>query len=147
MSIQVNTGNAKSVNWEQILSSIGDVQKANSVDGKETFTIRVKEGGVPSSLTVNIPDDLELPDTVDSTSLQSLVDKLSASGVKFSDAQIVQIKDAIVKAYGAMAGAANGVAPGSAAKTNNAMFNLYALLALGPRRSATRSAGSARPRT
>ena len=130
MSIQVNTGNAKSVNWEQILSSIGDVQKANSVDGKETFTIRVKEGGVPSSLTVKIPDDLELPDTVDSTSLQSLVDKLSASGVKFSDAQIVQIKDAIVKAYGAMAGAANGVAPGSAAKTNNAMFNLYALLAL-----------------
>ena len=130
MSIQVNTANAKSVNWEQILSSIGDVQKANSVDGKETFTIRVKEGGVPSSLTVNIPDDLELPDTVDSTSLQSLVDKLSASGVKFSDAQIVQIKDAIVKAYGAMAGAANGVAPGSTAKTNNAMFNLYALLAL-----------------
>ena len=130
MSIQVNTGNAKSVNWEQILSSIGDVQKANSVDGKETFTIRVKEGGVPSSLTVKIPDDLELPDTVDSTSLQSLVDKLSASGVKFSDAQIVQIKDAIVKAYGAMAGAANGIAPGSTAKTNNAMFNLYALLAL-----------------
>ena len=74
MSIQVNTANAKSVNWEQILSSIGDVQKANSVDGKETFTIRVKEGGVPSTLTVNIPDDLELPDTVDSTSLQSLVD-------------------------------------------------------------------------
>ena len=130
MSIQVNTANAKSVNWEQILSSIGDVQKANSVDGKETFTVKVKEGGVPSTLTVNIPDDLELPDTVDSTSLQSLVDKLSASGVKFSDAQIVQIKDAIVKAYGAMAGAANGVAPGSAAKTNNAMFNLYALLAL-----------------
>lgn len=130
MSIQVNTGNAKSVNWEQILSSIGDVQKANSVDGKETFTVKVKEGGVPSSLTVKIPDDLELPDTVDSASLQSLVDKLSASGVKFSDAQIVQIKDAIVKAYGAMAGAANGVAPGSTAKTNNAMFNLYALLAL-----------------
>ena len=130
MSIQVNTANAKSVNWEQILSSIGDVQKANSVDGKETFTVKVKEGGVPSSLTVKIPDDLELPDTVDSTSLQSLVDKLSASGVKFSDAQIVQIKDAIVKAYGAMAGAANGIAPGSTAKTNNAMFNLYALLAL-----------------
>ena len=111
MSIQVNTGNAKSVNWEQILSSIGDVQKANSVDGKETFTVKVKEGGVPSSLTVKIPDDLELPDTVDSASLQSLVDKLSASGVKFSDAQIVQIKDAIVKAYGAMAGAANGSRP------------------------------------
>ena len=29
-----------------------------------------------------------------------------------------------------MAGAANGIAPGSTAKTNNAMFNLYALLAL-----------------
>ena len=58
MSIQVNTGNAKSVNWEQILSSIGDVQKANSVDGKETFTVKLKEVGVPSSLTVKIPDDL-----------------------------------------------------------------------------------------
>ena len=129
MSIQVNTGNAQSVNWEQILSSLGEVKKADGVDGKESFTITVGKGGEASSITVNIPDDLELPETVDSSSLQSLVDKLSASGVKFSDEQIVQIKDAIVNAYGAAADAANDVASGSKAG-KNAMFNLYALMAL-----------------
>ena len=103
------------------MGRLGSIASENNVAVSRQNYGKEEQEGVLNKLEI----DLEW-----TASLQSLVDKLSASGVKFSDAQIVQIKDAIVKAYGAMAGAANGVAPGSAAKTNNAMFNLYALLAL-----------------
>ena len=131
MSIGINAANTKSVNWEQILSSIGDVQKTESVDGKESFTITTK-GDEGTTITVSIPDDLEIPENVDKDTLQGLVDKLSNSGISFTDEQIAQMKDTISAYYDAMVDAINNVDPGSGAKTKvkNVMFNLYALMAL-----------------
>ena len=130
MSIEINTGSTKSIDWEKVFSSLGNVEKTSGVDGKESFTITTSEGGATNSITVNIPDDLEIPETVDSSSLQSLVDKLSGSGVSFTDEQISQIKDAIVNAYEETASAANEVTSSSKANKGNVMFNLYALMAL-----------------
>ena len=102
MSIAVNTGNTNAVNWEQILSSIGDVKKADSVDGKESFTITIKGDEGATTITVNIPDDLEIPENVDKSTLQGLVDKLAKSGVGFTDKQIAQMKDSISAYYDEM---------------------------------------------
>ena len=135
MSIGINTGSTgatKSIDWEQILSSIGDVKKTDNVEGKQSFTITTTSGGETVSTTISIPDDLEIPENVDKESLQSLVDKLSGSGVKFTDGQISTMKDAISEAYDKITGAVESADSGSGAKTKktNAMFNLYALMAL-----------------
>ena len=130
MSIEINTGSSKSVNWEQILSSIGDVKKADSVEGKEAFTITTNDGGETRSITINIPDDLEIPENVDSGTLQGLVDKLSQTGLNFTDEQIAQMKDSIISAFEEMSSAASEVTSSSKSKKGSAMFNLYALMAL-----------------
>ena len=130
MSIAVNTGNTNAVNWEQILSSIGDVKKADSVDGKQSFTITIKGDEGATTITVNIPDDLEIPENVDKSTLQGLVDKLAKSGVGFTDKQIAQMKDSISAYYDEMVKAINNAESSSGTKKSNAMYNLYALMAL-----------------
>ena len=126
MSIQVNT-NASAVTWEQLLSSLGDVQKADSVEGKQAFTITSKVDGETRTVTVSVPDDLEIPDEVDQTTLNGLVDKLAATGLGFTDEQIAQMKDAIADLYKALENATSKVA---AKSKGHALFDLYALMAL-----------------
>ena len=126
MSIQVNT-NASAVTWEQLLSSIGDVQKADSVEGKQAFTITSKVDGETRTVTVSVPDDLEIPGEVDQTTLNGLVDKLAATGLGFTDEQIAQMKDAIADMYKALENATSEVA---AKSKGHALFDLYALMAL-----------------
>ena len=126
MSIQVNT-NATAVTWEQLLSSLGDVQKADSVEGKQAFTITSKVDGETRTVTVSVPDDLEIPEEVDQTTLNGLVDKLAATGLGFTDEQIAQMKDAIADMYKALESATSEVA---AKSKGNALFDLYALMAL-----------------
>lgn len=132
MSIEINTGATKSVDWAQILAAIGEVQQTEGVDGNKSFTITTKGAEGTTTITVNIPDDLEIPENVDKGTLQGLVDKLSKSGINFSDEQIAQMKDVIASYYDEMVGAINNAdsASGSKKKSNNAMFNLYALMAL-----------------
>ena len=126
MSIQVNT-NATAVTWEQLLSSIGDVQKTDSVEGKQAFTITSKVDGETRTVTVSVPDDLEIPEEVDQATLNGLVDKLAATGLGFTDEQIAQMKDAIADMYKALENATSEVA---AKSKGHALFDLYALMAL-----------------
>jgi len=135
MSIGINTnpaGMTKSIDWEQILSSIGDVKKADSVDGKQTFTVTTTSGGETVTTTISIPDDLEIPENVGKESLQGLVDKLGVSGLNITEEQISAMKESISKAYDAMMSAVDGAesSSGTMSKKTNAMFNLYALMAL-----------------
>lgn len=126
MSIEINTA-AKGVNWESLLSSIGDVQKADSVDGKQSFTITTNVNGEARTLTVNVPSDLEIPETVDQGTLEGLVDKLKATGLGFTDEQVAQMKGAIAKLYADTQSALSSVASKS---TGQVLFDLYALMAL-----------------
>ena len=98
MSIELNTA-ASGINWQSILSSLGEVQQADSVDGKQNFTITTNVDGATKTVTVSVPTDLEIPETVDQGTLQGLVDKLKATGLGFTDEQIGQMKDAIAKIY------------------------------------------------
>jgi hypothetical protein len=126
MSIQVNA-NAGAVSWEQLLSSLGDVQKTDSVEGKQSFTITSNVDGEVRTVTVSVPDDLEIPGEVDQTTLNGLVDKLAATGLGFTDEHIAQMKDAIADMYKALEGATSEVA---AKSKGHALFDLYALMAL-----------------
>ena len=126
MSITINTS-TRAVNWETLLSSLGDVQKADSVDGKQSFTITTNVNGEARTLTVNVPNDLEIPETVDQGTLEGLVDKLKATGLGFTDEQVAQMKGAIAKLYADTQSALSSVASKS---TGQVLFDLYALMAL-----------------
>ena len=126
MSIELNTA-ASGINWQSILSSLGEVQQAGSVDGKQNFTITTNVDGATKTVTVSVPDDLEIPANVDQSTLNGLVDKLKATGLGFTDEQIAQMKDAIAKIYDESTTAAKSFASKS---TGKVLFDLYALMAL-----------------
>ena len=127
MSMQVNGTTATPINWETLLSPLGDVKKADSVDGKTSFTITTKVGDETKTTTISIPDDLDLPETVNQGTLNDLVDKLAATGLGFTDEQIATMKDAIAKLYGDTATAIDQV---NKASKGSVLFDLYALMAL-----------------
>ena len=57
MSITINTS-TRAVNWETLLSSLGDVQKTDSVDGKQNFTVTTNVDGEAKTLNISVPDDV-----------------------------------------------------------------------------------------
>ena len=79
MSIQISNAAAQNVNWESILSSLGSVEKADKVDSKQNFTITTTVDGQTRTMTVSVPDDLEIPETVDQGTLEGLIDKLKGA--------------------------------------------------------------------
>ena len=127
MSMQVNGSTATPINWETLLSPLGDVKKADSVDGKTSFTITTKVGDETKTTTISIPDDLDLPETVNQGTLNALVDKLAATGLGFTDEQIATMKDSIAKLYADTTTAVNQV---NKASKGSVLFDLYALMAL-----------------
>ena len=126
MSIEINTS-AGAVNWESLLSSLGEVQKTDSVNGRQNFTITSKVDGAEKTVTVSVPDDLEIPETVDQSTLEGLVDKLKETGLGFTDEQVAQMKDAIAKIYNGSTDAAIEVASNSKGRV---LFDIYALMSL-----------------
>ena len=126
MSITINTS-TRAVNWETLLSSIGDVQKTDSVEGKQNFTITTNVDGETQTFSVSVPDDLEIPETVDQSTLEGLVDKLKGLDVGLTDEQVSKMKDSIAKLYAEASAAASTV---SSKSTGKVLFDIYALLAL-----------------
>ena len=80
MSLQVN-GNAGAVNWDALLGKLGEVTKtegADGVAGSTNVTITRTVDGVETPVTIRIPDDLDIPETVDQAAIDSLCQKLAA---------------------------------------------------------------------
>ena len=125
MSIQVNTG-ATAVNWESLLSKIGDVQKTSGADGKESFTVTMKVGDETKTYSFGIPDDLEAPNSVDQNAINSLCDKLLADKDTFnlSDEDFKALKEALTNAL-----TQTGAGKVSDAK-KTLMFDIYQMMAL-----------------
>lgn len=127
MSMQVNNNSVEaSKMWETLLSSIGDVQKTTTAEGKEALTVTVGEGESVRTITM-VPDDLELPQTADSAALDSLVSKIAGLGFEMTDAEVATFKEAVTQAYGAASQALSDVKSNS---KGNMMFDLYALMKL-----------------
>ena len=131
MSIGVNANaGVKNVDWEKVLSKLGDVQKTTGEDGKESFTITMKTDDGVRTATISIPDDLELPETVTAESLSSLVSKLGSCGLNLTEEQISQMKDEITRLYTEAARSLNEVSASATKKRSLAMYDIYALMAL-----------------
>ena len=131
MSMQVNANtNPVSIDWEKLLSNLGEVTKTATDDGKESFTITTRDAdGEVRTATISIPDDLEIPTEVTAEALNDLVTKLCASGLNVTDEQIQAMKDEITQLYTDAARTLNEVSA-SAAKKNSTMYDIYALMAL-----------------
>lgn len=131
MSIQVN-GNAGAVNWDALLGKLGEVTKtegADGVAGTTNVTITTNVDGVETPVTVNIPDDLDIPGEVDQAAIDSLCAKLSAdTGLNLTDEQISQFHDALSAALTETLSAAQ--ASGGTKSLKGAMFDLYKMMAL-----------------
>ena len=131
MSMQVN-GNAGAINWDALLSKIGDVTKtagADGVAGSTNVTITTTVDGVETPVTIRIPDDLDIPQTVDQAAIDSLCAKLSAnSGLNLSAEQIKQFHDALSAVLTQTLSAMPKGDVQSAAR--RAMFDLYKMMAL-----------------
>ena len=126
MSMQVNGTTQASKMWETMLSSIGNVQKTTTADGREALTVTVGEGESARSVTM-VPDDLELPAAADSAALESLVAKLADIGFEMTPEEAAAFKEAATQAYAAAAKALTDVKTFS---KGNTMFDLYALMKL-----------------
>ncbi len=126
MSIQINP-NVNAVTWEGILSKLGDVEKTTGVDGKDAFTITMNVDGETKVCTISVPTDLELPQTFDEASLDSLVEKLNDSGLNLTSEQLETFKDAVKQAYGTTAKVLASVQANS---KGSVMFDIYTLMAL-----------------
>ena len=128
MSININP-NTNAVSWESLLNAIGDAAKTEGAQGvadtrSVTFTTTVD--GVETPVTVKIPDDLELPATVDSAAIDSLCDKLvKDTGLNFTEEQIKQIHDTLSSTLEKLSGAVN-----TDPTVKTVMFDLYKLMAL-----------------
>lgn len=132
MSMQVNSNmGTKPVDWEKILSSLGDVQKTTDVDGKESFIITTTTAdGTTRTSSVSIPDDLEIPKEVTPEALSDLVSKLGSCGLNLTDEQISKMKDEITALYTEAAKSMNEISAAGAGKKNMTMFDIYALMSL-----------------
>ncbi len=128
MSIQVNTG-ASAVNWESLLSKIGNVTKTTNNEGKELITLTMKDGNSMRTLTFGIPDDLDQPEKVDDDAIAALCTKLAANKDVFniSDADIEMVRKGLTSALAEINKAAS--APGSS-QGKSVMFDIYKMMAL-----------------
>ena len=129
MSIQPTTNNA-SLDWSSLLSKLDAATKAAGAQGTtgvtagQNVTITATVDGVERSITFPVPDDLDLPATVDQAAIDSLCAKLAGNkSLGLSEADV----KAINKALGdALATASTSIVPGS----KSVMFDLYKLMAL-----------------
>lgn len=124
MSIQVNAG-ANTVNWEALLGKIGDVQKTTSADGTQSLVLTMKVDDGTKTYTFGMPDDLELPQTIDETAINDLCDKLLAGRDTFDipEEDIALIRQNLSEVLMATNGAVN-------TESKTVMFDLYKLMAL-----------------
>jgi hypothetical protein len=128
MTLQVNP-NVANINWETLLQQVGDLSKPSAAGEKPVLTITATAAdGTQREIKINIPDDLELPDTVDQAGIDSLCAKLAAdSSFGLDDKQIEELRSALTNALQA-AGINENIAKLSNSKT--VLFDLYKLMAL-----------------
>ena len=129
MSIQPTTNNA-SLDWSSHLSKLdaptkaAGAQRTTGVTVGQNVTITATVDGVERSITFPVPDDLDLPATVDQAAIDSLCAKLAGdTSLGLSEADVKAVHKALSDA---LAAASTSIVPGS----KNVMFDLYKLMAL-----------------
>ena len=107
MSIQPTTNNA-SLDWSSLLSKLDAATKAAGAQGTtgvtagQNVTITATVDGVERSITFPVPDDLDLPATVDQAGIDSLCAKLAGdTSLGLSEADVKAVHKALSDALAA----------------------------------------------
>ena len=133
MSIQVN--NNATVDWSTLLSKLdaatksAETQGAGGVAPGRSVTITTGEAGATRQITFPVPDDLEMPATVDQAGIDSLCAKLAGDkSLGLTEADVKAVHEALSEALAAASAplAASIQAGGS----KQIFFDLYKLMAL-----------------
>lgn len=128
MSLQVNNNAPSTVNWESLLSKVGELTKANKAGEAPILKFTMNVDGTDRTFSVKIPDDIGLPDAVDSDAIKTLCAKLAVDAQSGLDAATAeQLRQVLVAAL------SNPDVTKAAAALGNSksvMFDLYALMAL-----------------
>jgi hypothetical protein len=130
MSTIQGTG-LNTVNWQGLLDKLVETSGAEgaakiSADNR-TLVLTANVNGTPTTITVSIPDDLQLPGEVDEQAITSLINKLSTSNTGLTQDQIAVLNKQLTEIYNEMAGALDDVTRTS---TGKVLFDLYKLMAL-----------------
>ena len=78
MSIQVNNNSGiLPADWLSLLEKAG-ITATQGTGDKPALTFTTVVDGTERKITVNVPDDLEIPETVDQAAIEALCAKLAA---------------------------------------------------------------------
>jgi hypothetical protein len=128
MSIQVNPNSGiLPADWLSLLEKAG-ITATQGTGDKPALTFTTVVDGTERKITVNVPDDLEIPETVDQAAIEALCAKLAADPDLAIDPKAVeQLRDLLVAALATPDVTGN---IGSLPASKNVMFDLYKLMAL-----------------
>ena len=134
MSVQATTNNA-SIDWSTLLGKLdaatksAETQITGGVTNGQNVTITTRTDGVEKTVTFPIPDDLDLPATVDQAAIDTLCAKLAGdSSLGLSEADIKAVHLALSQTLAAAAPSLSATAAKGGSKA--VMFDLYKLMAL-----------------
>jgi len=128
MSVGPITNNG--VTWESLLNQLNGLGQTDAIeqisDTNRSVTFTTTVNGTPTTVTMKIPDDLELPSEVTPEAIDTLIEKLGTGTDALPKDQLDALKSEITKIYSSAAKALTSaaVAPG------RVMFDLYQLMAL-----------------
>ena len=123
--------NVNPLSWLSVLNEVNgttnaaEAQQVSETNRSVTFTATVN--GVVTTVTMNVPDDLELPAEVTPDAIDNLMATLVEGDFNLTQTQLLAIKASITKTYNQMASALAAVQSNS---TGRVMFDLYQLMAL-----------------
>jgi len=141
MSMQVNNNSGIIPTQLHSLFEKAGISETKGADDKPALVFSIRVDGVEQQITVSVPDDLEIPETIDEEAINTLCEKLSKTdSFNLSDAQIEGIRDAFMNLL-ASPGVDEGIdaldkslsASGTDATSgasHGALFDIYQLMAL-----------------
>ena len=123
--------NVNPLSWLSVLNEVNGTTNAEAAqqvsDSNRSVTFTATVNGVETTVTMKVPDDLDLPSEVTPEAIDNLMAKLVAGDFNLTQTQLLAIKSSITKTYTQMACALATVQSGS---TGRVMCDLYQLMAL-----------------
>ncbi len=119
------------VQWGDLFNRLSELSGAEATqktdEGQSVTFTTLSYGGMVKTMTLNIPDDLDLPDAVTPEAIDTLIEKLAEGDFGLTANDLAMLKTEIKCVYAGMAGALRQVQSGS---TGQVLFDLYQLMAL-----------------
>ena len=119
------------VNWQGLFDKLIETSGAKGAEqistDNRTLVLTTNVKGINTTITVNVPSDLALPEEVDEEAIASFIDKLADPSFNLTQDEIDALEEQLTRVFNEMTDALNSV---SKTSTGSVMFDLYKLMAL-----------------